>query len=151
MILELCKGVHCVDLDKSFQTHIYLQNLASIQPRTSPLKFAASAGGECGRGSAVLSGGCSLRDGSGKKQDAGVHVRAICEAKSYGREALPPLGCKLGVLLESSLLPYIVSRVYKDPGSQQAYTFFQANIFTFAGDLSGEKSCSQQNCTNLQT
>ena len=42
MILELCKGVHCVDLGESFQTHIYLQNLASIQPRTSPLKFAAS-------------------------------------------------------------------------------------------------------------
>ena len=42
MILELCKGVHCVDLDESFQTHIYLQNLASIQPRTSPLKFVGS-------------------------------------------------------------------------------------------------------------
>ena len=41
-IAELCKGVHCVDLGESFQKHIYLQNLASIQPRTSPLKFAAS-------------------------------------------------------------------------------------------------------------
>ena len=41
-IAEQCKGVHCVDLDERFQTHIYLQNLASIQPRTSPLKFAAS-------------------------------------------------------------------------------------------------------------
>ena len=40
MILEQCKGVHCVDLGESFQTHIYLQNLASIQPRTSPVKFA---------------------------------------------------------------------------------------------------------------
>ena len=38
VILELCKGVHCVDLGESFQTHIYLQNLASIQPRTSPTK-----------------------------------------------------------------------------------------------------------------
>ena len=38
--LELCKGMHCVDLGESFQTHIYLQNLASIQPRTSPVKFA---------------------------------------------------------------------------------------------------------------
>ena len=38
-IAELCKGVHCVDLGESFQTHIYLQNAASIQPRTSPLKF----------------------------------------------------------------------------------------------------------------
>ena len=39
-ITELCKGVHCVDLGESFQTHIFLQNLASIQPRTSPVKFA---------------------------------------------------------------------------------------------------------------
>ena len=43
-ITELCKGVHCVDLGESFQTHIYLQNLASIQPRTSPLKFVRSSG-----------------------------------------------------------------------------------------------------------
>ena len=39
-ITELCKGVHCVDLGESFQTHIFLQNLASVQPRTSPVKFA---------------------------------------------------------------------------------------------------------------
>ena len=32
MILEQCKGVHCVDLGESFQTHLCLQNLASIQP-----------------------------------------------------------------------------------------------------------------------
>ena len=44
MILEQCKGVHCVDLDESFQTHIYLQNFVSIQLRTSPVKFAASVG-----------------------------------------------------------------------------------------------------------
>ena len=31
--------MHCVDLGESFQTHIYLQALASIQPRTSPPKF----------------------------------------------------------------------------------------------------------------
>ena len=31
-IRERCKGVHCVDLDESFPTNIYLQNLASIQP-----------------------------------------------------------------------------------------------------------------------
>ena len=34
--------MHCVDLGQSFQTHIFLQNLASIQPRTSPVKFARS-------------------------------------------------------------------------------------------------------------
>ena len=31
--------VHLVDLVKSFPTNIYLQNLASIQKRTSPVKF----------------------------------------------------------------------------------------------------------------
>ena len=41
-IRERCKGVHCVDLGESFPTSIYLQNLASIQPRTSPVKFTSS-------------------------------------------------------------------------------------------------------------
>ena len=36
------KHVNLVDLGESFPTHIYLQNLASIQPRTSPVKFARS-------------------------------------------------------------------------------------------------------------
>ena len=34
-IPKRCKGVHCVDLGESFPTSIYLQNLASIQPRTA--------------------------------------------------------------------------------------------------------------------
>ena len=34
------KHVNLVDLVKSFPTSIYLQNLASIQKRTSPIKFA---------------------------------------------------------------------------------------------------------------
>ena len=34
------KHVKLVDLVKSFPTNIYLQNLASIQKRTSPVKFA---------------------------------------------------------------------------------------------------------------
>ena len=34
------KHVNIVDLVKSFPTNIYLQNLASIQKRTSPVKFA---------------------------------------------------------------------------------------------------------------
>ena len=39
-IPKRCKGVHCVDLGESFPTSIYLQNSASIQPRTSLSKFA---------------------------------------------------------------------------------------------------------------
>ena len=34
------KHVNLVDLAKSFPTNIFLQNLASIQKRTSPVKFA---------------------------------------------------------------------------------------------------------------
>ena len=34
--------MHCVDLGESFPTHIFLQNLALIQLRTSPVKFACS-------------------------------------------------------------------------------------------------------------
>ena len=40
-IRERCKGVLCVDLGESFPTSIYLQNLASIQPRTSRSKFGS--------------------------------------------------------------------------------------------------------------
>ena len=38
--------MHCVDLGESFPTSIYLQNLASIQPRTSPNKFVSSSSRE---------------------------------------------------------------------------------------------------------
>ena len=34
-IPKRCKGVHCVDLGESFPTSIYLQNLASIEPRSN--------------------------------------------------------------------------------------------------------------------
>ena len=37
------KHVNLVDLVKSFPTNIFLQNLASIQKRTSPIKFALLA------------------------------------------------------------------------------------------------------------
>ena len=46
-IAELCKGVYCVDLGESFQTHIFLQIFASIQPRTSPVKFDRSSRAGC--------------------------------------------------------------------------------------------------------
>ena len=41
-IVELCKGVLCVNLGENFQTHINLQNLASIQPRRSPVKIVCN-------------------------------------------------------------------------------------------------------------
>ena len=39
--------MHCVDLGESFPTKIYLQNLASIQPITSPIKSGSGSGGCC--------------------------------------------------------------------------------------------------------
>ena len=44
------KHVNLVDLVKSFPTNIYLQNLASIQKRTSSVKFAHLAD-KSGKGS----------------------------------------------------------------------------------------------------
>ena len=47
MRLQSCaEECNCVDLGESFQTHIFLQNLASIQPRTSPVKFARPSNAE---------------------------------------------------------------------------------------------------------
>ena len=37
-IRERCNGVHGVDLGESFPTRVYLKDLASTQPRTSPKK-----------------------------------------------------------------------------------------------------------------
>ena len=48
-IPKRCKGVHCVDLPESFPaipTSMYVQNLASIQPRTSTKKFESSSSRE---------------------------------------------------------------------------------------------------------
>ena len=63
--------MHCVDLGESFPTSIYLQNLASIQPRTSPVKFplrgtdaasssfsGSSLGRTCARGWPEMVGNC---------------------------------------------------------------------------------------------
>ena len=36
------KYANLVEIEKCCQTHIFLQNFVSIQPRTSPVKFAAS-------------------------------------------------------------------------------------------------------------
>ena len=80
-ITELCKGVHCVDLGESFQTHIFLQNLASIQPRTSPVKFARPLAmqqtprGPDDRGAAPAAREPLLRRGA--EEGAALHLRRL--------------------------------------------------------------------------
>ena len=72
------KGVHSVDLGESLQTHICLQNLASIQPRTSPVKFAASVVGKAERTQCVYES-LELCDG-----DMGRCLRGLAPASGVG-------------------------------------------------------------------
>ena len=61
------KHVNLVDPVKSFPTNIFLQNLASIQKRTSPLKFAHLA---------EKSENGSISNLSTKERTAGAAARA---------------------------------------------------------------------------
>ena len=62
------KHVNLVDLIKSFPTNIFLQNLASIQKRTSPVKFAHLAE-KSGKGSIS---NLSTKVGGGRVRGGGV-------------------------------------------------------------------------------
>ena len=64
------KHANLVDLVNSFPTNIYLQNLASIQKRTSPVKFAHLA---------EKSGKGSISNLSTKVQDA-IKARSDSDA-----------------------------------------------------------------------
>ena len=69
------KHVNLVDLVKSFPTNIYSQNLASIQKRTSPVKFAHLA---------EKSENGSISNLSTKAD--GVHAHAPLLSAAVGRE-----------------------------------------------------------------
>ena len=79
------KHVNLVDLVKSFPTNIVLQNLASIQKRTSPIKFAHLAE-KSGKGS---TSNLSTKVGT---EDAHVFLRAHDEL------ALGPVQVERGLL-----------------------------------------------------
>ena len=68
------KHVILVDLVKSFPTNIYLQNLASIQKRTSPAKFAHLA--EKSANGSISNLSTKVRRGSEGPQGSGA--RAAC-------------------------------------------------------------------------
>ena len=71
------KHVNLVDLVKSFPTNIYLQNLASIQKRTRPIKFAHLA---------EKSEKASISNLSTKATRAARHVAAGTEYGEVARE-----------------------------------------------------------------
>ena len=118
-ILELCKGVHCVDLGESFPTHIHLQNLASIQPRTSPLKFAASRGtGRCADESRWLYGELSSPVSDSDHSD-GVALEELRRDPAGLNASLSPLP------RTSSLLRYVtLFRCENASTSREAYMMF---------------------------
>ena len=68
------KHVNLVDLVKSFPTNIYLQNLASIQKRTSPVKFA------------------HLAEKSGKGSISNLSTKAAGDRRGGVREGRPRAG-----------------------------------------------------------
>ena len=71
------KHVNLVDLAKSFPTNIYLQNLASIQKRTSPVKFAHLAEeSEKGSTSNLSTKACAPSERGASRQRAPEEVRA---------------------------------------------------------------------------
>ena len=65
------KHVNLVDLVKSFPTNIFLQNLASIQKRTSPIKFAHLA----------------EKSGKGSISNLSTKARALARAAAVGERA----------------------------------------------------------------
>ena len=77
------KHVNLVDLVKSFPTNIYLQNLASIQKRTSPLKFAHLA---------EKSANGSVSNLSTKVVASSSSARAVGEAASADVSREPAVG-----------------------------------------------------------
>ena len=91
------KHVNLVDLVKGFPTNIYLQNLASIQPRTSPVKFAHLA---------EKSGKGSISNLSTK-----VNSRTTCAAAaaSVNARAVASHLASSGAIREGPSLPHVHS------------------------------------------
>ena len=81
------KHVHLVDLVKSFPTNIYLQNLASIQKRTSPVKFAHLTE-KSGKGS--ISNHSTKVEPSRAQRCAGRAVDVACRAAGCAVSAAQP-------------------------------------------------------------
>ena len=101
------KHVNLVDLVKSFPTNISLQNLASIQKRTSPIKFAHLA--EKSENSSISN--LSTKAAAISRADSPAPAR-----KSMAPRSLDP----------SSQIFLILAHSEKNPG-----TLFNANIIFY--------------------
>ena len=85
------KHVNLVDLVKRFPTNIYLQNLASIQKRTSPLKFAhlaeKSENSSISNLSTKLRARAALRRRGAEERHLSARSRALRQ-NGYGKAVL---------------------------------------------------------------
>ena len=95
------KHVNLVDLVKSFPTNIYLQNLASIQKRTSPVKFARLAV-KLGKGS------ISNLSTKARAADAAERRWGGREVRRGGRAEGAGLGREPGRVLEAQRVAALV-------------------------------------------
>ena len=115
------KHVNLVDLVKSFPTNIYLQNLASIQKRTSPIKFAhlaeKSENGSISKLSTKVS--CATRTDIQPRLpcmfilsgDTVKRVRAARHRLSRGERRPPlPRSGRVSTLLRSFNLQYLTNK-----------------------------------------
>ena len=129
--------MHCVDLGESFPTHIYLQNFASIPPRTSPLKFARSSGR---RQQDLLPG---LPPGSRNEQCGLQHSRATRHPhRKAMRSKATSKKCQHGEcfnertqkLLEKSTKRQIVNRSFSEQIAHGAWAQLKFSLkFAFFG------------------
>ena len=95
------KHVNLVDLVKSFPTHIFLQNLASIQKRTSPVKFAYLAE-ESDNGSVPNLSTKDFACEMGSSPAQFIKLPTICVDMNPIRAAGPPEKTSLGNSAEIS-------------------------------------------------
>ena len=94
------KHVNYVDLVKSFPTNIFLQNLASIQKRTSPIKFdhlaEKSDKGSISNLSTKVAGPVQRGDRRGEPAEDGVGLGPVGapHGPRHARALRPRLSCR---------------------------------------------------------
>ena len=106
------KHVNLVDLVKSFPTNIFLQNLASIQKRTSSIKFAhlAEKSEDCSISNLSTKVGRgvrqSLRRGGEVRLDGAIRGEAPGVERSRKRDSLEKRGSLNVEVQDSTIRPH---------------------------------------------
>ena len=127
--MENSAKIYCVDLRESFQTNMWLQKSASIQPRRSPVKFD---------GSSVRAGMEPMRRGPTPRCSAGgfgrwpmrTAMRSCSSAPVYGRggaDCGPSRGAN-GIFTTGVPVSQIPVRIFFAPVFSTFPSFFLENF-----------------------